>query len=72
MLDPPHPVLKTRQIKSPLTPLHDSDEAENKDGFQWSEDASSCLTVNFAHTVITVFLLVGFIYRRLPQAYMLP
>lgn len=48
-------------------PLYDSDEAANT---EWS-DEDACLTVNFAHTVITVFLLVGFIYCRLPQAYTL-
>lgn len=61
MLDPPYPVLKRRQIKKfPLTPLCDSDGAENKDGCRWSEDASSCLTVNFAHTVLTVFPIGSF------------
>lgn len=43
-----------------LTPLYDSDKAENKDYSKWSEEASSCLTVNFAHAVITVLLSVVF------------
>lgn len=43
-----------------LTPLYDSDKAENKYYSKWSEEASSCLTVNFAHAVITVFLSVVF------------
>lgn len=64
----PYYVLEMTQIKKfTLTPLYDSEEAENK---EWPEK-DACLTVNFAHTIITVFLMVGFIYCRLPQAYML-